>query len=435
MILDYNKFKNRLNEFDILFSKKSVNTVAFENNKLKTVDFNQTAGFGLRIIKDNKIGFASSSDLSAVDTVINFAVDTAQYGEKAYFKISDSDFQTPDLKIFSKEVDELNSKNLLETGSLLLGALKKKLRDVFVNVEVEKIISEKEFFNSNDIKFKSKKSIYSISASLFRAEDNNFLELYDYISKTNMINQTEINKIVENLLFLYDNSQKSVSIETGYYPIYFTPKAFKYLISFLSESLNGKLIEKKISLFTDKIGENFFKKNFSIIDNPYLEGGLNSMSFDGDGLRPQKLFLIDKGKINSYVVDMQTAGKLGVSSNGHSMRGYSTLPQPNFTNVIFEFDVRENEDKIIKSIDKGIIVDQLLGAGQSNILGGEFSSNIDMGFYVENGEIKGRVKDCMISGNLFDFFNNIEKVTDRRTTYQNITTPGVLVSNISLAAK
>jgi PmbA protein len=54
-----------------------------------------------------------------------------------------------------------------------------------------------------------------------------------------------------------------------------------------------------------------------------------------------------------------------------------------------------------------VVVDQVLGAGQSNVLAGEFSVNLDLGYLVENGEIVGRLKDTMVAGNAFDAFNNI----------------------------
>ncbi len=44
----------------------------------------------------------------------------------------------------------------------------------------------------------------------------------------------------------------------------------------------------------------------------------------------------------------------------------------------------------------------MLGFGQTNMTNGDFSANLLLGFLVENGEIVGRVKDAMISGNIFE---------------------------------
>ena len=59
-------------------------------------------------------------------------------------------------------------------------------------------------------------------------------------------------------------------------------------------------------------------------------------------------------------------------------------------------------DEIVKGIELGIVAEQFIGLGQSNTLNGDFSANLDLAFLVENGVVKGRLKDCMISGNVYD---------------------------------
>ena len=56
---------------------------------------------------------------------------------------------------------------------------------------------------------------------------------------------------------------------------------------------------------------------------------------------------------------------------------------------------------------EGLVVERLLGAGQSNILGGDFNANVLLGYKVEGGQIRGRVKDCMVSGNVYQALNRL----------------------------
>jgi len=67
-------------------------------------------------------------------------------------------------------------------------------------------------------------------------------------------------------------------------------------------------------------------------------------------------------------------------------------------------------EAMVQSIDEGIIVEQLLGAGQGNSLGGDFSGNVLLGYKIEKGEIVGRVKDTMISGNVYQLLKNIAAI-------------------------
>ena len=78
---------------------------------------------------------------------------------------------------------------------------------------------------------------------------------------------------------------------------------------------------------------------------------------------------------------------------------------------------------MIKDVRYGLLVDQVLGGGQSNVLAGEFSVNIDLGYLIENGEIVGRVKDCMFAGNAFEVFNNIVAIGDKAEWHGSIKVP------------
>ena len=131
-------------------------------------------------------------------------------------------------------------------------------------------------------------------------------------------------------------------------------------------------------------------------------------------------------------------GNLKCQSNGHSSRSYNALPEPGFTNIEFIVNDRKliaKEKNIISDLDNGILIDQFLGAGQSNVIGGEFSANIELGYLIKDGKIMGRIKDSMVTGNFFDFFNNIIKVSAEKYLISRFHIPGVLFEKISVVPK
>jgi PmbA protein len=80
------------------------------------------------------------------------------------------------------------------------------------------------------------------------------------------------------------------------------------------------------------------------------------------------------------------------------------------------------------------VVDEVIGGGQSNVLAGEFSVNVGLGYRVEGGEIQGRVKDCMVAGNVFELFNRIRGVAEAQETHGPIVTPAVCFDAVAVAA-
>jgi PmbA protein len=91
---------------------------------------------------------------------------------------------------------------------------------------------------------------------------------------------------------------------------------------------------------------------------------------------------------------------------------------------------------MIKDVKEGLIVDTLIGAEQGNILNGDFSGNVLLGYKIENGEITGRVKDTMVAGNVYQLLKQIEAIgKDARWVEGFLLTPCLYCSGLSVASK
>ena len=111
------------------------------------------------------------------------------------------------------------------------------------------------------------------------------------------------------------------------------------------------------------------------------------------------------------------------------------MPFPLLTSIIMEGGKTKYTD-MLGSITEGILVDQLLGSGQSNILAGEFSVGIDLGFKIKNGKIEGRIKNCMISGNVFDVLLKIAGLSQEQEWVNgSMFFPAMLIENMTVAGK
>ena len=62
---------------------------------------------------------------------------------------------------------------------------------------------------------------------------------------------------------------------------------------------------------------------------------------------------------------------------------------------------------LIADIQDGLIVDDLIGVGQGNVIGGGFSHPVGLAYRVQRGEITGRVKDAAVAGNVYDLLKQI----------------------------
>ena len=79
----------------------------------------------------------------------------------------------------------------------------------------------------------------------------------------------------------------------------------------------------------------------------------------------------------------------------------------------------------------------MIGLGQGNILSGEFSNNVSVGFLVQRGEIVGRVKNTMIAGNAYELLRErlIALGDQAEWVFGALKVPALAVDGVGVASK
>jgi PmbA protein len=198
---------------------------------------------------------------------------------------------------------------------------------------------------------------------------------------------------------------------------------------------SGKTVLQGASPLVGKLGEKMLDRRFSLWDEPYLPYVPGSRMCDDEGVPSRRMPLIDKGVISNFLYDLQTAAQAGEESTGNAHRGISSLPSPGTSVIVIgEGDVSYQD--MIGGVKDGLIVESLLGAGQSNILGGDFNANVLLGYRVEGGSVTGRVKNTVISGNVYTALKDIQ-ATEREGHWVggSLRTPAFCLGSVSVATK
>jgi PmbA protein len=111
------------------------------------------------------------------------------------------------------------------------------------------------------------------------------------------------------------------------------------------------------------------------------------------------------------------------------------MPSPSVSALIIEGGDTPFEE-MVRDIKEGLVVEQLIGAQQGNVLGGEFSGNVLLGYKVERGEIVGRVKDTMVSGNIYHALKELTAVGNETKWVGGILrTPAIYCPRLAVASK
>jgi PmbA protein len=312
------------------------------------------------------------------------------------------DNTTRSFEPFSAEIEKFNIQDEIGRAEKIIADIKSVYPQISIDLGISSALSEVRFMNSKGVDESYRESHYGFSISCtYIMPDGSRIETWESRSELKPVDCSELKDI---LIKKIEDGLRLEKIESKTYPVLLPPQAFGRLISFITSGLNGVSVWKGISPFTDMKGEKKFNESFTMIDDPCIEGSPYNIPFDGEGLPVTKNYLIRDGVIEAFINDLKYAERLNMEPTGNAYRGYSSLPSPAFHGIRIKPGEKSFED-MISGIDKGILAEQFLGLGQSNTITGDFSANLALAYLIENGKRKGRVKDCMISGNIIDLMS------------------------------
>ncbi|MGL4388427.1 MAG: metallopeptidase TldD-related protein, partial [Brevinema sp.] len=274
----------------------------------------------------------------------------------------------------------------------------------------------------------------SIFGGLFElGEDDSFIELYE--GQNFYTQELSFDKILSSLEERLLRSQKtSPFFYTGKVPVIFAPSALDSLLDPIEIAANGKTLYKDLSLFKNKIDEELFDSKFQFIDDPFYQYGSASVPFDDEGTIGRKRDIIKDGVFKQFIFDCSSAYKMNATSTGHANRSAASLPSPAFSNRIIGTGVY-SLNEMISSLEFGILLESSLGEGQSNTIAGDFSILADSAFLIQNGILKGRIKDVMLSGNAFELLTHIPMIENKHHDQSSLFAPHILINNVNITTK
>jgi len=420
---------SRVEEAELYRVRSQTKEIGFQANKLKSVESAFEDGVGLRVIKNERIGFSSLTDLSNPQSLINSALESAKFGQEARFHLPHQG-EIPSPQCYDSHLISLKTNQMVEEGERTVELILKEAPNFKCDGGAEKTEIEVIIMNSRGLSYSFKKTTYAFSFYAFLAKEGDFLGVQEgeMSCQYNDWSSSVAEKITEAIRV----SRKKVKINPGRYPAIFTPKAVPLLLQSLKIGINGKTVQKKVSPLLGKLGTRIASPCITITDDPLFSFGLATAPLDGEGVPSRRTQIIQEGVLKSFIYDLQTAGLMGTESTANGARGYDSLPSPSPSNFILKAGYTSFEE-MIKDIKEGVVVDQVIGSGQGNTLMGEFSVNLDLGYKVEKGRIVGRLKDIMVSGNAYTMLNQVVALGREVRWIGSTRTPGIYFKEINVA--
>ncbi len=231
----------------------------------------------------------------------------------------------------------------------------------------------------------------------------------------------------------YNSALKEVKPVGRRMQVLFLPPTLYALIRRLSEGTNAKNVYEKTSPLKDRLGKRVLSERLTISNHPLNDQVPGARAFDDEGTPCQNLPLFQVGVLKNFYCDLCYGNKLGVPPTGNGFRADITAkPVPTLEHLTIEPGDKSLAE-LIGMMKKGIIVGGAMGAHSGNILNGEYSIGLAPGIYVEEGEIAGRVKDAMVTGNVYETMQDVVAIENRVSCSYMGRFPAVLFGDASVA--
>ena len=422
--------KNSCDAYEIYIEESKSIELDSRKEELNFAKEEIDCGVGIRVIKDNKVGFAFTSDMNKIEEAAMQSIENTKLNKVdenyAFAEVE----KVPEIKkVYDKKFNDLSLDESIEFLKNTIDTTIDQGCDItgsgFSASEGRSLI-----INSNGVSIEDEGTGFGIGLSVTIQKDGQIATAYN--SQSSRFFDLDGEKLAIEVCNLAKSSLDTKPIDTNDYDVVLDYYAATGLLQTFISAVNGENVMRGRSILKDKMGMEIANPNLTIVDNPLLENGMCTSKCDGEGSVSEKTELVKDGVLNSFIYDIYTANKQGVKTTSNGLRGsYLTTPMISPTNVEFKFD----EMKDLSEIDKGVLTTSVLGAHTANPISGDFSVEASNAFKIENGELTDPINKAMISGNIFEIMKKVEGLKSEIKQYGQFIIPKLLVHDLRVVGQ
>ena len=427
-------------EYEVYYVDRESLSISVYKEEVEKYNLNNSAGLSFRGKFGDRIGYSYTEilDEDAIEMLVKKAKENVLAIENNDIQfIYEGDKEYKEISTYHEELEDIPADKLINIA-------------ISMEKEAKKYCNKVESFSGCSVSYSSGKYGIINSKGLNLSNKSNLLtayvvpivkdldKMYDgcgyVVAKS--LNDVKPDKIAKMGVDEALSKIGGISIASGNYKVIINNEAMVSLLSTFAGIFSGDAVQKGLSLLKDKEGEIIAADIVNLVDDPHLEDGLASVSFDDEGVATLKTYLIKNGKLNSLLHNLKTANKAGVKSTGNGFKSsYASPISVSPTNFYIEPGI-DSLEEMTKKINKGLIITDFAGLHSgANSITGDFSLAAK-GFYIEDGIKTHPVEQITVAGNFFTLLNNIEEIgSDLKFPMSSVGSPSIVIKELSIAGE
>ena len=401
---------------EIFLEEKDTTTIKCEKSKIEKVSVGTDKGIGIRVIKEDNVAYGYTNDFDQ-ENLLKIAQTLAQ-GAKSDIQGIVLDFEKTApvqtaVEIYPKEVAVEDKIEAVKIADRAARELDEKIAQV--TVTYTDTIQRVEIANNLGTCVKEERIRTRMAVNSIAQIGENIQTGYASFGGTQgfeIATNTAPIQLAEEASGRAINLLKAKPCPGGKMTVVLAEEAGGTMVhEACGHGLEGDLVRKGMSVYKGKIGEQVASPLITVVDDATLSHQYGSYHYDDEGAKGRCNVLIEQGELKQYLYDYHTAKKEGVESTANGRReSYRVKPIPRMSNTMI-LPGKDKKEKIIKSVERGLLVTKM-GGGQVSSITGDYVFDVAEGYMIENGEIAYAVRGATLAGNGPESLKQVEMVGD-----------------------
>ena len=395
----------------------------FEAGRLKDTGRKQSTSYGVEVLVGGRKGNTAGNRLEDLKRMIERAVTLAKVGSIAHFDAYPAPGELGTVKTYSEKTRMLSREKMIEAGQQITDALKDYDANLYITCAADRAESETFLVTSGGVIHRDKRTHWELRAYVQRTIGKDMLFAGYGRSWRDLNEFFDPGAIADRVIADLRHGETMAKSPRGKVPVYLPPESVAQFLWPIFMGTNGRNAAKGDSPLAGRLNQAVLAPSLTLIDDPHRDYASGARVIDNNGIPTKRQTIIEQGRLKRFLYDLDSAGLAGTKPTGNNdCSPYSPVILPGST----------PSSQLLRDIRDGLYVRDLIGFGQSNIINGDFSGNVGLGYQIKNGEIVGRVKNTMISGNLYQVMKQnvlVSSDTEHEGRYPHMVVEGVSVSS------
>ncbi len=395
-------------------SRGSSTEVKAYSGEIESFTSATSAGIGIRVIRDGRVGFAHAGTLddAVIGETLAEARDNLAFSEPdEWVALSEPDDGTP---IVHDHWDD--SVATMATEDKVKMAIELEAKVLGLDGRVTGVRSSTYSDSTGEMALATSTGVratdrgtgayVSVAAMAKDGDDTQIAGGYDVnFGPSSLSIDKAADDAVHRVTRLLGASQPKSTKLT----IVLEPRMASSIIDIVVGMLNGERMLKGRTPFLDRVGETVASPLLTVTDDPTDSRSFGATSVDAEGQTCRARTLIDGGVLGGFLHNTYTGRRSGEGTTANAVRGYRSTPGVG-SHAVITTPGEGSLDDIIASVDHGVLVTSMSGLHSGvNAISGDFSVGAE-GLMIRDGELAEPIREATIASTVQKMLTDIVAV-------------------------